>query len=92
MTRNLVYKAEVTSTDKRTSDKIQKPFKIYATKSISTEKKYPNMFGIRKRKSTTFDQMDHCQANTSGQKQKTKLHSVPRGKANDYKRSFIEHS
>ena len=32
--------------------------------------------------------MDHLQANTSRRKLKTKLHSVPRGKANDYERSF----
>ena len=50
------------------------------------------MFGIRKGKSTIFDQMDHRQANTSWQKRKMKLRSVPRGKANDYERSFKEHS
>ena len=50
------------------------------------------MFGIKKGKSTVFDQMGHRQANASRQKQKTKLHSVPRRKDNDYERSFKEHS
>ena len=50
------------------------------------------MFGIKKGKSRIFDQMGHRQANTSWQKGKTKLHSVPRGKANDYERSFKERS
>ena len=42
----------------------------------------------RKGTSTIFDQMGHRQANTSWQKRKTKLHSVPRGKPNDYEKSF----
>ena len=46
----------------------------------------------KKRKSTIFDYMGHCQANTSRQKRKTKLHSPPRGKAIDYERLFNEHS
>ena len=50
------------------------------------------MFGIKKGKSRIFDQMGHRQANTSWQKGKRKLHSVPRGKANDYERSFKERS
>ena len=50
------------------------------------------MFGIKKGKSRIFDQMGHRRANTSWQKGKTKLHSVPGGKANDYERSFKEHS
>ena len=33
--------------------------------------------------------MDHRQANTSRQKLKTKLHSVPQEKAYDYERSFL---
>ena len=39
-----------------------------------------------------FDQMGHRQKNTSRQKRKTKLHSVPRGKDDDYVRSFKEYS
>ena len=42
----------------------------------------------KKGKSTIFDQMGHRQANTSRQKRKTKLHSVPRGKADDHERPF----
>ena len=38
----------------------------------------------KKLKSTIFDQMGHRQGNTSRRKRETKLHSVPRGKANDY--------
>ena len=43
-------------------------------------------------KSAIFDQMGHRQATTSRQKRQTKLHSVPRGKADDHERSFKEHS
>ena len=46
----------------------------------------------KKRNSASFDQMGHRQATTSRQKRKTKLHSVPRGKADDHERSFKEHS
>ena len=42
---------------------MKKPFKIYAPKSTSTKHSYSNMFGIRKGKSTIFDQMGHRQAN-----------------------------
>jgi len=43
-------------------------------------------------KPTIFDQIGHCQANISWQQQKTKLQSVPRGKADNYERSCKEHS
>ena len=49
-------------------------------------------FFLKKRKSAIFVQMGHRQATTSRQKRKTKLHSVPRGKADDHERSFKEHS
>ena len=44
----------------------------------------------KKGKPTTFDQMVHRQANASRQKRKTKLQYVPREKANDHERSFID--
>ena len=46
----------------------------------------------KKGKPTTFDQMVHRQANTSRQKRKTKPQCVPTEKANDYERSFNDHS
>ena len=51
-----------------------------------------HVWNLRKRKSAIFDQMNHRQANTNRQKRKTKLHSVPRGKADDHERPFEEHS
>ena len=56
------------------------------------KKVFQKLLESKKRKSAIFDQMGHRQANTSRQKRKTKLHSVPRGKADDYERSFKEHS
>ena len=53
-------------------------------------KVFQTLLESKKRKPTIFDQMGHRQANTSRQKRKTKLYSVPRGKANDYERSFKE--
>ena len=46
----------------------------------------------KKGKSATVNQMGHHETNTSWQKQKTKLYSMPRGKAGDYERSFKEDS
>ena len=56
------------------------------------EKVFQALLESKKRKSTIFDQMGHRQANASRQKRKTNLHSVPRGKPNDYESSFKEHS
>ena len=46
----------------------------------------------KRRKPSIFDQMGHRQANTSRKKRKTKLGSVPKGKADDHERPFKEHS
>ena len=47
----------------------------------------------KKGKSTIYGQLGHRQANTSRQKRKTKMHSMPKEKSNDYERSsFKEHS
>ena len=59
--------------------------------SFSVKKAVDSAMGTEK-KSAIFDQMGHRQATTSRQKRKTKLHSVPRGKADDHERSFKEHS
>ena len=51
-----------------------------------------HVWNLKKGKSTIFDQMGHHQTSSSRQKRKMKQHSEPRGKANDYERSFKEHS
>ena len=40
----------------------------------------------KKAKLTIFDQMGHCQANIPAGRNKTKLQSEPRGKANDHEK------
>ena len=50
------------------------------------------MFGIRKGKSTIFDQIDHRQANTSGRNGERNCTLCLEEKLMiDYERSFIEH-
>ena len=46
----------------------------------------------KKEKLALFNQMGHHQTNTSRKKWKTKMHSVPRGEANDYERPLKEHA
>ena len=72
---------------------------LYIYIYIPTQRKVQARNGViqtrlesKKRKSAIFDQMGHRQAFTSRQKRKTKLHSVPGGKADDHERSFKEHS
>ena len=99
MTRSVVYKAEVTSTDDNTTHTYigvtANDFEtryVFRNFKIPTQRKVQARNGViqtrlesQKRKSVIFDHMGHRQANTSRQKRKTKLHSVPRGKADDQK-------
>ena len=90
LTRSVVYKAEATSTDDNTRQTYMgvtaNDFKTrYRNhlKSLRNEKyKHEtelskHVWNLKKEKPTIFDQMDHCQANTSRKKRKTKLRSVP---------------
>ena len=66
---------------------MQKPFKIPTQQKVQARNKViQTRLGSKKRRWAIR------QANTSRQKRKAKLQSVPRGKANVYERSFIEHS
>ena len=104
LTRSVGYKAEVTSPEDNTTQTYigvtANDFKArYRNhlKSLRNEKyKHEtelskHAWNLKKGKPAIFDQMGHRQATTSRQKRKTKLHSVPRGKA-DHERSFKEHS
>ena len=67
--------------------KIQKEFKIPTQRKVQARNRViQTRLEPKKKTLAIFDQMGHRQANTSQQKQKTKLHSVPRGKADDHER------
>ena len=97
----IVYKAEVTSTDNNTTqtyigvtaNDFKTRYRNYL-KSLRNEKyKHEtelskHVWNLKKENS----RIGHCQANTSRKKRKTKLRSVLRGEANDHERPFKEHS
>ena len=99
MTRNVVYKAEVTSTDDNTTQTYigvtandfktryrnhLKPLRNEKYKHETELSKH--VWNLKKKKPAIFDQMGHRQANTSQKKRKTKLRPVPRGEADDHER------
>ena len=101
LTRSVVYKAEVTSTDNNTTQTYigvtANDFKTrYRNhlKSLRNEKyKHEtelskHVWNLKNGKPAILDQMDHRQTNTSRKKRKTKLRSVPRGEADDHERPF----
>ena len=105
LTKSVVYKAEVTTTDDNarqtyirvTANDFKTRYRNHL-KSLRNEKyKHEtelsiHVWNLKKGKSTIFDQMGHRQTYTCRQKRKTKLHSVPRRKADDYEGPFKEHS
>ena len=102
LTRSVVYKA-VTSTDDNTTQtyigvtaydfktRYRNHLKSLRNEKYKQQTELSKHVWNLKRKSSIFDQMGHRQANTRRQKRKTKLYSVPRGKADDHERSFKEH-